>query len=130
MFVHGILQVAMLITLRCAVRRGSSRDIPCWFTEFCKSLCLSHFAAPFVVVRAETFIGIDLQRDVCVHLACVHDAGALSKVRGGLEGKRANPSGRGGSCTARTQFAASHASNRLGRPLGISRLHKIAKDSL
>ena len=28
----------------------------CRFTEFCNSQCLSHFAAPFIVVRAETSI--------------------------------------------------------------------------
>ena len=31
-------------------RKRSIRSNPCWFTEFCKSQCLSHFAAPFVVV--------------------------------------------------------------------------------
>ncbi len=37
-------------------RKRSIRSNPCWFTEFCKSQCLSHFAAPFIVVRAETSI--------------------------------------------------------------------------
>ena len=37
-------------------RKRSIRSSPCWFTEFCKSQCLSHFAAPFVVVRAETSV--------------------------------------------------------------------------
>ena len=27
-----------------------------WFTEFCNSQCLSHFAAPFISVQAKTFI--------------------------------------------------------------------------
>ena len=27
-----------------------------WFTEFCNSQCSSHFAAPFIVVRAETSV--------------------------------------------------------------------------
>ena len=27
-----------------------------WFTEFCNSQCLSHFAAPFISVHAKTFI--------------------------------------------------------------------------
>ena len=31
-------------------RKRSIRSSPCWFTEFCKSQCLSHFAAPFIVV--------------------------------------------------------------------------------
>ena len=37
-------------------RKRSIRSNPCWFTEFCKSQCLSLFAAPFIVVRAETSI--------------------------------------------------------------------------
>ena len=37
-------------------RKHSIRSNPCWFTEFCKSQCLSHFAAPFIVVRAETSV--------------------------------------------------------------------------
>ena len=32
------------------------RSHPYWFTEFCNSQCLSHFAAPFTVVRAETSV--------------------------------------------------------------------------
>ena len=31
-------------------RKRSIRSGICWFTEFCKSQCLSHFAAPFIVV--------------------------------------------------------------------------------
>ena len=37
-------------------RKRSIRSNPCWFTEFCKSQCLSHFAAPFIVVQAETSV--------------------------------------------------------------------------
>ena len=37
-------------------RKRSIRSSPCWFTEFCNSQCLSHFAAPFIVVRAETSV--------------------------------------------------------------------------
>ena len=37
-------------------RKRSIRSGICWFTEFCKSQCLSHFAAPFIVVRAETSV--------------------------------------------------------------------------
>ena len=34
----------------------SIRSNPYWFTEFCNSQCSSHFAAPFIVVRAETSV--------------------------------------------------------------------------
>ena len=37
-------------------RKRSVRSSSCWFTEFCNSQCLSHFAAPFIVVRAETSV--------------------------------------------------------------------------
>ena len=37
-------------------RKRSIRSSPYWFTEFCNSQCLSHFAAPFIVVRAETSV--------------------------------------------------------------------------
>ena len=37
-------------------RKRSVRSGSCWFTEFCNSQCLSHFAAPFIVVRAETSV--------------------------------------------------------------------------
>ena len=37
-------------------RKRSMRSSTCWFTEFCNSQCLSHFAAPFIVVRAETSV--------------------------------------------------------------------------
>ena len=37
-------------------RERSVRSNLCWFTEFCNSQCLSHFAAPFIVVRAEASI--------------------------------------------------------------------------
>ena len=37
-------------------RERSIRSNPYWFTEFCNSQCLSHFAAPFIVVRAETSV--------------------------------------------------------------------------
>ena len=37
-------------------RKRSLRSSPYWFTEFCNSQCLSQFAAPFIVVRAETSI--------------------------------------------------------------------------
>ena len=37
-------------------RKRSIRSNPYWFTEFCNSQCLSHFAAPFIVVRAETSV--------------------------------------------------------------------------
>ena len=37
-------------------RKHSIRSNPCWFTEFCNSQRLSHFAAPFIVVRAEASV--------------------------------------------------------------------------
>ena len=37
-------------------QKGSLRSIIYCFTEFCNSKCLSHFAASFIVVWAETFI--------------------------------------------------------------------------
>ena len=37
-------------------RKHSIRSSTYWFTEFCNSQCLSHFAAPFIVVRAETSV--------------------------------------------------------------------------
>ena len=37
-----------------------------WFTEFCNSQRLSHFAAPFIVVRAETSIA---ESCMCIHVA-------------------------------------------------------------
>ena len=45
-------------------RKRSVRSSSCWFTECCNSQCLSHFAAPFIGVRAETSIaeGCSLQR--------------------------------------------------------------------
>ena len=46
-------------------RKHSIRSNPCWFTEFCKSQCLSHFAAPFIVVRAETSIAESCNRINC-----------------------------------------------------------------
>lgn len=37
-------------------QKNNMRSGSCWFTEFCNSQCLSHFAAPFNTARAETFI--------------------------------------------------------------------------
>ena len=37
-------------------RESNTRSTFYWFTESCNSQCLSHFAAPFIVVRAETSI--------------------------------------------------------------------------
>jgi hypothetical protein len=37
-------------------QKRSLRSNPCWLTEFCKSQCLSHFAAPFIVVRTKTSV--------------------------------------------------------------------------
>ena len=43
-------------------RKRSIRSSPYWFTEFCNSQCLSHFAAPFIVVRAETSVAESCNR--------------------------------------------------------------------
>eukprot|EP00919_Chromeraceae_sp_WS-2016_P042389 GHVR01100873.1.p2 GENE.GHVR01100873.1~~GHVR01100873.1.p2 ORF type:complete len:104 (+),score=0.57 GHVR01100873.1:1217-1528(+) len=43
-------------------RKRSVRSNPYWFTEFCNSQCLSHFAAPFIVVRAETSVAESCKR--------------------------------------------------------------------
>ena len=37
-------------------QKHNMRSSPCRFTEICNSQCLSHFAAPFIVVRTETSI--------------------------------------------------------------------------
>ena len=37
-------------------QKHKTRSKLCWFTEFCNSQRLSHFAAPFIVVQAETSI--------------------------------------------------------------------------
>ena len=42
-------------------RKHKVRSSLNWFAEFCNSKCLSHFAAPFIVVRAETFVAEDLE---------------------------------------------------------------------
>ena len=48
-------------------RKRSVRSSPHWFTESCNSQCLSHFAAPFIVVRAETSIAESCQKQVENH---------------------------------------------------------------
>ena len=55
-------------------RKRSIRSSPCWFTEFCNSQCLSHFAAPFIVVRAETSVA-----ESCVRKRYADESG--TKVR-------------------------------------------------
>ena len=50
-------------------RKRSIRSGICWFTEFCKSQCLSHFAAPFIVVRTETSIAESCE----LHMAIASD---------------------------------------------------------
>ena len=37
-------------------RKHNMRSSSCRYTEFCNSQCLSHFAAPFIVVRTETSV--------------------------------------------------------------------------
>ena len=48
-------------------RKRSVRSSPYWFTESCNSQCLSHFAAPFIVVRAETSIAESCKKKVDNH---------------------------------------------------------------
>lgn len=43
-------------TLPGVSRKRSIRSNVNWFAEFCNSQCLSHFAAPFIVVRAEASV--------------------------------------------------------------------------
>ena len=47
-------------------RKRSIRSRNYWFTEFCNSQCLSHFAAPFIVVRAETSVAENCMQ--CMHV--------------------------------------------------------------
>ena len=47
-------------------RKRSIRSGICWFTEFCKSQCLSHFAAPFIVARAETSVAESCKEAITV----------------------------------------------------------------
>ena len=49
-------------------RKRSIRSNPYWFTEFCNSQCLSHFAAPFIVVRAETSVAESCDRKTTLAL--------------------------------------------------------------
>ena len=48
-------------------RKRSVRSSPYWFTESCNSQCLSHFAAPFIVVRAETSIAESCKKKMDNH---------------------------------------------------------------
>lgn len=63
----GDAEAGMLsgISRKCILRSSSY-----WFTEICNSQCLSQFAAPFIVVRAETSIAESCKKenaraDVC-----------------------------------------------------------------
>ena len=47
-------------------QKHNMRSSPCRFTEFCNSQCLSHFAAPFIVVRTETSIAESCDRHMAV----------------------------------------------------------------
>ena len=48
-------------------QKHNMRSSPCRFTEFCNSQCLSHFAAPFIVVRTETSIAESC--DLCMTIS-------------------------------------------------------------
>ena len=65
-------------------RKRSIRSNPCWFTEFCKSQCLSHFAAPFIVVRAETSVAESCE-EAFKQLGGEHQG---TKIRDTLLGRR------------------------------------------
>ena len=54
-------------------RKRSIRSNPYWFTEFCNSQCLSHFAAPFIVVRAETSVAESCDRKTTLTLVTETD---------------------------------------------------------
>ena len=62
-------------------RKRSIRSSPCWFTEFCKSQCLSHFAAPFIVVRAETSVAESCKYSQKAAQARVHEAQHACGIR-------------------------------------------------
>ena len=61
-------------------QKHNMRSGPCRLTEFCNSQCLSHFAAPFIVVRTETSITenckffitivIDVRQMLCISVWC------------------------------------------------------------
>ena len=61
-------------------RKRSIRSNPYWFTEFCNSQCLSHFAAPFIVVRAETSVA-----ESCVQCEQVEQATHRARHTGTCE---------------------------------------------
>ena len=56
-------------------QKHNMRSSPCRFTEFCNSQCLSHFAAPFIVVRTETSIAESCNQSI--HHAAVAADGAV-----------------------------------------------------
>ena len=66
-------------------RKRSIRSNPYWFTEFCNSQCLSHFAAPFIVVRAEASIADNTENESTpcfdAELASMVRAGQTASVR-------------------------------------------------
>ena len=68
-------------------RKRSIRSNPCWFTEFCKSQCLSHFAAPFIVVRAETSIAESCKQSIH-HVAVTADRAVRAQPAKGVREDR------------------------------------------
>ena len=78
-------------------RKRSIRSSPCWFTEFCNSQCLSHFAAPFIVDRAETSVA-----ESCVRKRYADESGTGVRSyagvwqRDGSRGRPPTPRGGGG----------------------------------
>ena len=62
----------------------------CWFTEFCNSQCLSHFAAPFVDAQAKTSIVESCER----FLVTEHRAAAPARQRTNADQPEARRGGR------------------------------------
>ena len=83
-------------------QKHNMRSSPCRFTEFCNSQCLSHFAAPFIVVRTETSIAESCKMEECGHIV---QFGDRSETRHGGETYE----------TARTARCAGHSPS-LNRP--------------
>ena len=82
-------------------RERSVRSNLYWFTEFCNSQCLSHFAAPFIVVRAETSV-----------------AESCKSTRFSEEGRRAGARP-GSQEREETTSRGSHKNVRTSRPPGL-----------
>ena len=74
-------------------QKRSIRSNPYWFTEFCNSQCLSHFAAPFIVVRAETSVAESCAwcNEVVTHPRQHTDTFVFQQVNGSFTQKEDSP---------------------------------------